>query len=582
MSLRFGSLAVSAAAALSAVALYPGHAEACGGCFVGDQETTVVSAHRMALAISPTQTVLWDQIQYAGSPSEFAWVLPVKPGARLELSSDAWFEALDAATSTRVLPAQSSCGFGDGDYGGCGCDDFALGGMSSEADSGGFIVPPPVTVVHQETVGPYATVTLRSEDPEALTRWLWDHGYAIPEDIQPIIDGYTDEGFDFIALRLVPGNGVQQMKPVRVVSPGASPVLPLRMVAGGTGANVAITLFVIGEGRWEAENFGNAQITAADVTWDFKTESSDYASRREEALAKDDGRTWLTSFAKQGALLSEQFSNALMQTVPYTADNGRSVFTIADLYAAQGLTEVDPRERPLFSVCQNMFARHANAESLVEDTCERVPGGGGETGGGAGGSGAGGSGAGAGGSGAGAGDGGGGAGGSGAGAGDGGGGAGGGGEAGGDGGGGASGGGDAEVCGLVTPGNLHAQEFVCGPLDDVGVALTGMHPKDVWVTRLEAFLPREALAEDLQIAPVASQSAVDNWKQAGKATNDPCADSAVAPLLDKLPPRDGGGPASRERTRQMMIAFGAAIALAAVARRALRPVVSAAGARALR
>jgi hypothetical protein len=74
-----------------------GRADACGGCFhepdpvTGQQnQSTLVVAHRMAVAISTTHTVLWDQVEYAGSPTSFAWVLPVKPGAYLELSTDAW------------------------------------------------------------------------------------------------------------------------------------------------------------------------------------------------------------------------------------------------------------------------------------------------------------------------------------------------------------------------------------------------------------------------------------------------------------------------------------------------------------
>src|SRR5262245_19867312 len=81
-------------------------AHACGGCFHEENATqtqsTVVTGHRMALAISPTQTVLWDQVQYAGSPADFAWVLPVKPGAYLEVATDAWFDVLEAATSVKV------------------------------------------------------------------------------------------------------------------------------------------------------------------------------------------------------------------------------------------------------------------------------------------------------------------------------------------------------------------------------------------------------------------------------------------------------------------------------------------------
>ena len=99
--------------------------------------------------------------------------------------------------------------------------------------------------------------------PEALGEWLRANGYELPASIQPTIDEYTNAGFDFIALRMKPGAGVRQMKPVRVVSPGASPVLPLRMVASGTGAEVAITLFVIGEGRWETKNFPNGVVPQA-------------------------------------------------------------------------------------------------------------------------------------------------------------------------------------------------------------------------------------------------------------------------------------------------------------------------------
>src|SRR5262245_30609704 len=87
-------------AALALAAVHPTDARACGGCFhmPSQTESTVVTGHRMAFAVSPARTILWDQIEYSGSPSSFAWVLPVKAGAELQLSTDAWFEALEAAT----------------------------------------------------------------------------------------------------------------------------------------------------------------------------------------------------------------------------------------------------------------------------------------------------------------------------------------------------------------------------------------------------------------------------------------------------------------------------------------------------
>jgi len=91
----------------------------------------------------------------------------------------------------------------------------------------------PVTVIAQSVVGPYETATLRSTDPLALENWLLGHGYEIPAAVKPIIDAYVTEGFDFIAMRLLPLCGVRAMQPVRIVAPGADPTLPLRMVRRG-------------------------------------------------------------------------------------------------------------------------------------------------------------------------------------------------------------------------------------------------------------------------------------------------------------------------------------------------------------
>src|SRR5499427_2104753 len=89
---------------------------------------TVVTGHRMAFSISTTQSVLWDQIRYSGNPSEFAWVLPVRSGARIEMSQDAWIAALEASTETVVQgPAPVNCG--GPTYGGGGISDY--GGGSS-------------------------------------------------------------------------------------------------------------------------------------------------------------------------------------------------------------------------------------------------------------------------------------------------------------------------------------------------------------------------------------------------------------------------------------------------------------------
>jgi hypothetical protein len=539
MSLRFGLFASGALAALAALAatLVAGDARACGGCFHPENqpETTVVTAHRMALSISPAHTVLWDQIRYAGAPKEFAWVLPVKAGAYVELGADAFFETLDAATSENVSGPQLACTYNGGyddsaGSSGCGCSgaDGASSSMPTSAydkAGGGSGVTPPVTVVHQGTVGPYETVTLHANVKGALVGWLKNHAFAISSSEQPIVDAYTAEGFDFIALRLQPGASVQQMKPVRVVSPGAEPTLPLRMVGVGTGASVAVTLFVIGEGRWETKNFPNALVDPSSLSWDFAASKSSYAELRGTELSAGDGRTWLTTYAKKGPLLSP-VRNPLFATyggpssnVQYALSDGSSYQTIADAYVRQGYLEGDnsPNENPVD--CQTILHAYAQSPQLVVDVCHA--GAGGANAGGAGGAGAGGAGA-----------------------------------------------GGAGACGTAPDGTLDARQLACGKLDDLAVALTGMHPADVWVTRLEAALPHAALKDDLEVTAAKEQTPVENWITAQKATNAPCPLAQPASPGGALPPgRPEGGRRQRDRA---MLGVSLAVLAGWLARRGLR------------
>jgi hypothetical protein len=284
-------------------------ARACGGCFHEPSPTqtvaSVVTDHRMAFSISPAQTVLWDQIVYSGNPTEFAWVLPVKAGARIELSQDAWFAALDASTATVITgPAPVGCpGSAPTDYEGGGGGGCALGGESSDSAEGfssapsAGATPPAVQVVSQSVVGPYDAVTVRSSQGEALGTWLRQNGYDVPATIQPTIDAFTTEGFDFIALKLRPGEGVQAMQPVRVVTQGADPSLPLRMVAAGVGARVGIELFVLSEGRYHTQNFPDATIDFSKLAWDPYQSRSNYSSLAEAAMSAGSGTGWLTEFA---------------------------------------------------------------------------------------------------------------------------------------------------------------------------------------------------------------------------------------------------------------------------------------------
>lgn len=306
------SVGLAAALAGAAVLTSPTDASACGGSFSPpppdpqNPQTIEIVAQRMVLSISQTQTVLWSQIEYEGPPEEFAWVLPVGPGSTIELASPSWFEALEAATSTHVVPP-GVCGpayveepsSGGGCSPGCGAmsaNDRGFQGEDGE-DKG------PVTVVSRGSLGPYDTVTLASSKGEAVKDWLTMNGYNVPADVAPILDEYTAKGMDFIALRLKPESSTGAMQPVRVVTKGASPTIPFRMMVAGAQDTVPIALYVIGDGRYAPQSYPEVTLDPANVVWDFFGEDSSYPSARLEALkASEGGRGFLTTYARGGGL----------------------------------------------------------------------------------------------------------------------------------------------------------------------------------------------------------------------------------------------------------------------------------------
>ena len=286
------------AAVVGAVALVAdmNDAQACGACFSPPpppgESISVVTDHRMILSISPQQTTLYDQIRYSGNPESFAWVLPISGTAEVGLSADIVFATLDSLTQTQVLQPPANC---PGLPPSC---QVALNGADSKGGTAGAgaadasASAPGVSVTAQQTVGPYETVQLKATDPNALTDWLTQHGYSIPAEMNPIIAAYVAEHFDFLALKLVPGKGVQSMRPVRVTTKGAAPVMPLRMVAGGTGANVGIALWMIAEGRYEPQNFPFFRIEDKDLVWDWATSSSNYRQLRADQTQTSGGKAW--------------------------------------------------------------------------------------------------------------------------------------------------------------------------------------------------------------------------------------------------------------------------------------------------
>lgn len=246
----------------------------------------------MLLSVSQTETTLWDQIEYSGDPSAFAWFLPIKGVVDIGLSSDAVFAALSDSTRTYVSPPPLNCPPPPWCYGWSEDGAGASSGSGGQGGGGG------VTVIAHEVIGPYLTEQLSANDPAALKNWLLANGFNVDANAAPVIDKYVTEGFDFLAVKLLPGAGVNSMRPMRVSSPGAGDTLPLRMVGVGTGAITPITLWMFGEGRYDTTNFPNFTIDPNAVVWNWDTSDSNYALLKSDAFKNGDNGNWLTQYAQ--------------------------------------------------------------------------------------------------------------------------------------------------------------------------------------------------------------------------------------------------------------------------------------------
>jgi hypothetical protein len=283
-------------------------AAACGGCFAPPDVVTAVDSHRMVIALSAEQTILWDQIVYTGNPKDFVWVLPVPtPNATIATADPVFFLELDAATAPTVSPRPLV--FND-DSGGLGCGD-----SDDSAPLGDSPIDDGVTIYDEQVVGPYQTVTIGSEDGDALQNWLVENGYRVTESTVPTIDHYVELGSVFIVMRLAPGEGVQSMQPVRVSYPGYMASFPLEMVTVGASGRLGLLLWVYSEQRYQAWNYDNAIMDPGRLVFDWTTSTSNYAEAFAATIEEAGGRAWVTEYAHPADYVGTTFDERLISSI---------------------------------------------------------------------------------------------------------------------------------------------------------------------------------------------------------------------------------------------------------------------------
>ena len=268
-------------------------ARACGGFFCTTFPMNQAAENILFIQGEGTVTT-HVQILYSGTASDFAWILPVPSVPELAVSHNQIFTQLNFATQPFFqlnFEEQEDCGFppvflrSD--------DGIAI------AESG------EVEVVAREQVGPYDTVVITSEDPQAVVDWLVDNDYQLGDLGVPLLTPYVEGGFYFLALKLAAESEVGDLQPIAMTYAAATPGIPIRLTAVATEPDLGVLAWVLAEHRAIPENYLHVQVNEALVDW--FSGGFNYPDVVTEAANEAGGQAFVTDYAGPSSIVGEFF-----------------------------------------------------------------------------------------------------------------------------------------------------------------------------------------------------------------------------------------------------------------------------------
>ena len=299
-------LVVAVTTAVSPATLDP--VSACGGFFCMNSPVDQ-NAERIIFTQNKDGTVsAYIQIQYTGSAEDFSWILPLPHPIgpeEIEVPEDAMaaFTELEVATDPVFIPPpMPECAT---DQSSAWSYALFFGGVAEKAD---------VQIYASGEVGPYEFEVIGSEDPDALINWLREHNYQVTKDMEPLIDVYVQEGFVFLAMRLLPEESAQNVQPVKLTYPSLRPMIPLRLTAVAANQDMAVLAWFYADRQAVPANYAEMTISDRELTFTaFGT--SNYRQLMGDRADEYGGQAFITDYAAP--------ARELVVTHPLLQDLGR-------------------------------------------------------------------------------------------------------------------------------------------------------------------------------------------------------------------------------------------------------------------
>ncbi len=204
--------------------------------------------------------------RYTGNAAEIAWVLPIPttPTDVVAHVSNTLFEALSRATSPKFyIPGPPRTGMP------CGC---AAAGDSTRATG-------LVNVEASGQAGVYDWAALTSGGSTALVDWLNTNGFGVPQDAEPILQPYIDQGWHFLAVRVRPGGLVfsaathRDIPPIQFKCETSRRVYPLVISRISAAESTELVVYVAGAHYAQVKNAPNGIIEKTRLALDSRNPS---------------------------------------------------------------------------------------------------------------------------------------------------------------------------------------------------------------------------------------------------------------------------------------------------------------------
>lgn len=328
ISAQLGALTLVAAALSSTPAL------ACGGFFCAQQPVVQTNERIVFVDHADGRMSMMVEVQYSGTASAFAWVLPVAGVPTVGVGSTNALNALTSATSPQFFVASegSACSTGGGAF------DLAVDAsvsVSADASPG-----PGVIVLDAGHVGPYDYVVIQVDsalpDPaEAGRVFLEANGFDVSAVGGDILNAYLAGGDNLLAFRLQKDANVGAIRPVILTYDSRVPVIPIRPTAIAARAGLPIEVYVYGGSRAVSSSYDMITIPDAAIDWRFPATS--YASILPRAIDEAGGHAFVTEFAGPSPQLALGAAGARASLASFEASgspDGQLVLDVVSRYTS--------------------------------------------------------------------------------------------------------------------------------------------------------------------------------------------------------------------------------------------------------